>query len=36
MPCVLGVEKKELKLLDIVQSLGEYLTDDDRTVRAKG
>ncbi|KAI5850424.1 RNAPII transcription regulator C-terminal-domain-containing protein [Morchella snyderi] len=29
------IESKELKLLDVVQSLGEYLVDDDRTVRAK-
>ncbi|KAI5816584.1 RNAPII transcription regulator C-terminal-domain-containing protein, partial [Pyronema omphalodes] len=29
------IESKELKLLEVVQSLGEYLTDDDTTVRAK-
>lgn len=30
------LETGESKLLDVVQSLGEYLTDDDATVRAKG
>ncbi|KAL7267583.1 hypothetical protein RUND412_009827 [Rhizina undulata] len=29
------IERKEVKLLDLVQSLGEYLTDEDTTVRAK-
>ncbi|KAG0131695.1 putative DNA repair/transcription protein [Tuber indicum] len=29
------IQDKELKLLDLVQSLGEYLTDDDKTTRAK-
>lgn len=29
------IETKDIKLLDVVQSLGEYLTDDDRTIRAK-
>ncbi|KAI9782111.1 MAG: hypothetical protein M1839_005457 [Geoglossum umbratile] len=29
------IESKELKFVELVQSLGEYLTDDDTTVRAK-
>ncbi|RPA91136.1 ARM repeat-containing protein [Choiromyces venosus 120613-1] len=29
------IQDKELKLLDLVQSLGGYLTDDDKTTRAK-
>ncbi|KAF8250485.1 ARM repeat-containing protein [Wilcoxina mikolae CBS 423.85] len=29
------IESREIKLLELVQSLGEYLTDDDTTVRAK-
>ncbi|KAI9869021.1 MAG: hypothetical protein M1813_002844 [Trichoglossum hirsutum] len=29
------IENKDLKLVELVQSLGEYLTDDDTTVRAK-
>ncbi|KAI5846119.1 RNAPII transcription regulator C-terminal-domain-containing protein [Tricharina praecox] len=29
------IESREFKLLEVVQSLGEYLTDDDTTVRAK-
>ncbi|PWW78340.1 ARM repeat-containing protein [Tuber magnatum] len=29
------IQDKELKLLDLVQSLGDYLTDDDKTTRAK-
>jgi hypothetical protein len=33
---LIGIESRELKLLELVQSLGEYLTDDDVTVRAKG
>ena len=31
-----GIENKDLKLVELVQSLGDYLTDDDTTVRAKG
>lgn len=31
----LGIESKDLKLLDLIQSLGEYLTDEDKTIRAK-
>jgi DNA repair/transcription protein MET18/MMS19 len=30
------IENKETKLLEVVQSLGEPLTDEDRTIRAKG
>lgn len=30
------IESKEIKLLDVVKSLGEPLTDEDRTMRAKG
>lgn len=30
------IESKEMKLLEVVQSLGEPLTDEDRTIRAKG
>ncbi|KAI5804937.1 RNAPII transcription regulator C-terminal-domain-containing protein [Geopyxis carbonaria] len=33
--CAKRIENKELKFLEIVQSLREYLTDDDTTVRAK-
>ncbi|KAF8435281.1 RNAPII transcription regulator C-terminal-domain-containing protein [Terfezia claveryi] len=29
------IESKQLKLLDVIQSMGEYMTDDDATVRAK-
>ncbi|KAI9808999.1 MAG: hypothetical protein M1825_002288 [Sarcosagium campestre] len=29
------IQTQELKLLDVVQSLGEYLTDDDATIRAR-
>ncbi|KAI9798854.1 MAG: hypothetical protein M1833_004357 [Piccolia ochrophora] len=32
---VLGIEKNDAKLLEVVQSLGEYLIDDDATVRAR-
>ena len=32
----LELETKELKLLDLTKSLGEFLTDEDRTIRAKG
>lgn len=32
---ILGIESKQLKLLDVIQSMGEYMTDDDATVRAK-
>jgi hypothetical protein len=35
MLLLLGIETKDLKLLDLVQSLGEYLTDEDKTIRAK-
>ncbi|KAF3919588.1 hypothetical protein ABW20_dc0103300 [Dactylellina cionopaga] len=31
----LGLENKELILLGLTKSLGEYLTNDDRTIRAK-
>lgn len=31
-----GLESKDTKLVDVVQSLGEYLTDEDATIRAKG
>ena len=31
-----GIESRELKLVELIQSLGEYFTDDDTTVRAKG
>ena len=31
-----GLQSKDVKLLDVVQSMGEYLTDDDATVRANG
>lgn len=31
-----GLESKDTKLVDVVQSLGEYLTDEDATLRAKG
>lgn len=29
------LETKELKLIDLVQSLGEYLNNEDGTLRAK-
>ncbi|KAI9857336.1 MAG: hypothetical protein M1824_004886 [Vezdaea acicularis] len=29
------IERKETKLVEVVQSVGEYLTDDDATIRAK-
>ncbi|KAI9761955.1 MAG: hypothetical protein M4579_000738 [Chaenotheca gracillima] len=29
------IESKETKLVEVVQSLGEYLTDDDATIRSK-
>ncbi|KAI9788460.1 MAG: hypothetical protein M1816_006896 [Peltula sp. TS41687] len=31
-----SLESKGTKLVDVVQSLGEYLTDEDATIRAKG
>jgi len=34
--CTIELEAKEIKLLDLTKSLGEYLTDEDRTIRAKG
>lgn len=30
-----GLESKQVSLIDIVQSLGEYINDEDATVRAK-
>lgn len=29
------IERKETKLVEVVQSVGEYLTDDDATIRAR-
>lgn len=29
------LEKKELTLIDVVQSLGEYINDEDATIRSK-
>lgn len=32
---LIGIESKQLKLVEVIQSMGEYMTDDDATVRAK-
>lgn len=31
----LELEEKQIKLLDLIQSLGEYLNNDDAAIRAK-
>ena len=33
--CVLGLENKETTLIDVVQSLGEYINDEDAIIRGK-
>jgi len=33
--CDLGLESKESTLIDVVQSLGEYINDEDATIRSR-
>ena len=32
---ILGLESKELKLVELIESLGEYLNNDDVTIRTR-